>query len=215
MEKEFTQEEEARFIEAYNKRYTKNLEKREKMLKKAHGGLTVDDQWKLLDLERKRYDDYQVVPSVREYIRQVRLAQRKEYERKLDKWDPKSGKPKPKMPKQDSFIRYAEAMANHDTRTISTRQANAILKEKGVFKVKRETINKSTGEVKTRETNITRDELYYLGEDDLEDLIWSNIRARRKELIEENKKKGGDALWGHLLSDYLATTIAQEFFGSD
>lgn len=211
---EYSSEEVARFIEVYNTTYSKNIEKRRKMLERAHGGLTREDQRDILDLEIRRYEDYQVVPSIRAYIREVRQAQRKRYEEALDSWDPKSNRPKPKMPKQDSFIRYAAGLANRDTRTISVLQANAILTE-GNFKVPVEKFNKRTGEVTTKYRKITRDELYYLSEDDLDRLVWDKIRSRRKELIEENKRKGGEGLMGKLLSEYLATTIAREFFGSD
>ena len=209
--REYTEEE---LIKKYQSSYLRSLEKRRKVLSKARGGeanLTKRDQADLLNLELNMYKPDQVVPSIRAFIREERTAQRKRYEKALEKWDPESGDPKPKMPKQDSIIRYAEKLAKRDTRNVSILRADAILSE-GAF-ITGEKINKRTGEVTP--IKITRDQLYYLSEEELEQYVWDPIRRRRQELIEENKRKRGKGLIGKMLSEHLASMIAYEFFGSD
>ena len=197
----------------YQKTYLRSLEMRRKVLEKARGGknnLTERDQADILNLKLNMYKPGQIVPSIREFIREERTAQRKRYEKALEKWDPESGDPKPKMPKQDSIIRYAANLARRDTRNVSKLRADAILHE-GTF-ITGEKINKTTGEVTVKK--ITRNELYYLSDEELNKYVWDPIRRRRQELIDENKRKGGKGLIGKMLSEHLASTIAREFFGS-
>lgn len=210
--REYSKEE---LVSMYQSTYLKNLETMKKVREKARPGgkLTEQDQADILNLKLRMYKPDQVVPSIKGFIQEVRSEQRKRYKKELENWDPNSGEPKPKMPKQDSIIRYAAQLANRDTRNISVRKANAVRSE-GVFttgEIKK--INKKTGEITY--TNISRDQLYYLSEEELDIYVWDPIRRRRQELIEENKKKGGKGLYGKLLSEYLAETIAYEFFGSD
>ena len=208
--KEYTEED---YIKAYQDTYLKNLETKKKVLEEARPGkkLTEKDLEDLILLKRKMYKPEQVVPSIKGFIQEVRSEQRKRYKKELENWDPNSGKPKPKMPKQDSIIRYAAKLANRDTRNISVAKADAIRSE-GVFttgEIKK--INKKTGEITYK--NISREQLYYLSEEELDIYVWDPIRRRRQELIEENKMKGGKGLYGKLLSEYLAEIIDRYYFG--
>lgn len=171
-------------------------------------------------LSQNKLKPDQVVSSARAFGRLRYKKALKKYEEAMEEWTPESGEPKPKKPHQDSLRRYIEQMANANTRSYSSAQADAIVKS-GKFTISVPVIDKKTGEQKVdketgellyRQRKATRNDVYFSVESKADEYFWDPIRKRRKELIAENKDLGDDKLVGEELSKHLVHVISEEFF---
>lgn len=193
--------------------YYRNVEEHFKRARDPITGQISDENMaRIYGLKARPQKPHEIISAARAFGREEYKRKIKAYEEAMQAWTPGSGQPKPVKPHQDSLERYIARMANAQTRAKSPAQADSIVA--GKFKVEVPYVDKRTGEIRYRKRDANRNDVYYSTPEQAEKWFWNPIRERRKQLLEAQKNSPGGGLSGRELNEYLAETIAQEFFGS-